>query len=558
MSVLPEPATPVFAVCPFSNLFLFVSEQSTFLCRRSGQLVWTARRAVSSPVRQIVWSPDQQYFAFVYESGEYTVHTMTSGRVAPEFVPAQTAVSCVAWSPSTPDQTAAGADSIARRPVIDRAPTITADKQKALSKPAVSALGTRDGRVLLTLCRSLVLPPLVVSEEPVSFVYTDEAGGELAVLAGRTLRVFSVPPPQPRGRTTSSHLLFPKLPNAPFRNARELVGPLVRSEELLDRLVEGWNLVRGKCTDYFALNERFFEALRIDSEPAPEAQLTVAMLTGRNSQAMLSWMQQQHEQGFIRWYKQAQSRLEEAQLKLRVDLISLAEELLLRFRTVNAPTKSLSKLLEVAYQFVRALGAATQDFEVIAPFIQYLFVQETDRPIAVTRLANTDLALCVDTIGASFFGDADLYRYLESVDDFLQNARNDFATVLSREGTGLLALYKPLWDYTFSDDVRMLRRISAGQYAAILVSNSLNVVIEGTQKRSHQIQEGSAFLGLRDAYVFPDPESRTVTIQDGEHDHILQLGFEPSGVAARMENSTAIVCVLSADGTRFEVFEHSL
>ena len=586
---LPEKVSPIFSFCPYTNVFLFVSEHNLLLCRRSGKLVWSIKRYCPDEVKSITWSLDKLYFALVYSTGKYSVHSVSSGRVSPEFVldskcaEGALNVTCVEWSDfdlmisdqqnideqlnsnqnleldtnsmyvsdnwgpkksiiSQTDPTRFLNSNIVPS-LIPQVPALEATLNAHCINPSISIAASDSGSVLIKLRRSLELPEIEMPlKDPVHSVTFNERIGEFACAQKNLIYVYRAE----------------EIASKDFCK----ISALVKCKLLMEQTCSLWDTISESCENYRQLNVDFFKPLG-DSYSDAKFLLMKAILGGLIAPETTEWIKFHHEQGFIRWYKRSQASMILVIDELKNRMIPLIEEIMQQYQFLGYDQKLLSTLLMNVFELLEKSSIMYTDFQYVAPYIQYLFVEETDRPIAITDLKDCKLEYSIHAISFSFFEDWKFDPALEKLRPKFPEALAYFKGVLSENCTYFKEYFKPTYTAQLPSNITALKFLKRGEYAVILDNNqtahvkpdpriNIDEDSSGVQIDLGFIEgEKLRFSGLSDTIVSLDKENQKVIYNNKD----IKLDIDPEEIATRVDGTNVIACILASDCRQFQVID---
>jgi len=520
LCTLPTPvSSDVFGISPAINVVLFFTETHLLLCRKSGQQVWSSRLpAPGVRPAKLEWSANGEVVAVVFDNGSMTAYDVANGRIKPK-LGIESGVSSAAWSDTS---------------------TQSEEQEEDDSLLRLAAVGGTNGQLSIRVDGALVIDDLHVGSGPVQAVSVNEDLGEYAVVCDEKLSTI---------RIKSDNISSP----SSLRSARAIA----EAVRLMDSVQESIAKVSESFQDMENINNGFFRPL-LNKEPDDvQLELSTLALTGFVSEFAEAWIKEQHELGFIKWYKAVSQCWNTVKNTFKHPLIPQTEHLIIIFGDISADSSELQGLLKSIYSLFRVVESRQPLFERVATFIEYVFTEEISRPISTTRLGKVDLQLVInDILHENFLGKVephyadDLTEYASKSRSILElkvggireQVRKQLTLTTAFQANGSIDQMLPMkWGYKLIiDDNKLVEINETGESKTTDIKTSGNILVSTSRNPVH--------LGMNVA-------ERKVQFEGV----CIDLDFEPRAITARYDNESALIaCVMSEDRQHYQFVEISI
>lgn len=574
LCTLPVPVSPDhLAISPQIDVVLFTTDTHLMLCRRSGQQVWSARlplvQGKVDAVSSIAWSPDGHMCAIVTSSGSVVNYDVSSGRpVAQGYMKKMSNISSVAWSPQ-----------ISQESILKSVAVLAGDLSAAPelgNGSTFAAFGSRSGTLKISLFGALDLDEISLNNsgnDSVYLVVANEVEGEYAAIQGTCLYVYrnSIGYSSTGTHTEKdkdSQMMEKIYEQAGLNTSQEKITThqgavaIVLADKLLtqcDRLQE--TLIAIRETNYNFIQP--YAAVPTVGDPAPDdiweelkdkfrRALLSASMTGKRNPQLKAWVQNQHEQGFKRWYKNQSQNWDALNRIATQDLLPVLIRLIAIWRLLKLDSDATHRLHILVSDVILTVVPRRELFELQAGYLEYLFRDEIDRPIAVTRLSSVPVQKVGRAVlNGELLGDLDAslgYLAHEIAEEIHGELGRAVAKIRSRiKGKFALSFKRDLGEKA----THICHNSTTKEFKVILQSGKvIRVSSSGSVSKFCDVSHSCpSFIGDTDDIICLDNDTHSIMLSNGI---TVPLEFPAISVTARRENQQIIACVLSEDCQHYQ------
>lgn len=560
------------AISPQIDVVLFTTSTHLMLCRRSGQQVWSTRLPLvegkSDTVTSIAWSPDGDLCAVVMGSGSVVTYDVSSGRsVAQNHMKKISNISSIAWSPQS------------SRESIDKAVEFIVGEFSPATElgneSTFAAFGTRDGNLKVSMFGALDIDEIPLNNNDQTGVYlvaANEADGEYAAIQGTTFYIFRTALESSTRATKTcvdmESLMLKKIyeQTGLTTNQEKILthqGALatVLADNLLAQCIKLQNTLEAIRDANLQFIKPYFSSSTVDdlTQDRPrEAQMEIfrrallsASMTGKRNSQFKQWVESQHEQGFKRWYKNQSQSWDTLYRIATQDLLPVLLRFIVIWRLLELDSDATYRLHILINDVILAIVPRRELFELQAGYLEYVFRDEIDRPIAVTKMSIVPVQKVGEAVlNGELFGDLDASSGISTHQTAaeIHYQLNHAVTKIRSQIKGKIALFLKL---DLGERASHLRHNPITKEFKIILESGKTTTVgaSGSVSTENDISRSrSSFIGDTDDIICLDA-AKSLVLPNGT---AFPLEFPAISVAARREQQGIVACVLSEDCRHYQ------